>query len=298
MSAGDPSRAGQAGGEPARVGRPPPLPCPFSQVRRGHGELRRAIFSFLEDGPALPGNLFGAVGIDSSSTTFRRLASVGAISRCGDGRYVSNVSPPYDLTPSPAAILLFLAEQGSIRDIMSQLGGERGAVRARVESMVAAGTAVKVRYGVYAACEGRDQFEARADRSRSIRDAIMGELHEPRRAMEIAEGINRSVSVTTGHLHAMRKRGLVVRIGYGLYDKAAQHEGAVDPAPFARSRAQDRILAVLDREMGVDEIAAKIGCCLVMTGQILAAFRRSGQVVRVERRRYAPASDTGRAGGA
>ena len=59
-------------------------------------------------------------------------------------------------------------------------------------------------------------------------------------------------------------------------------------------------LALLEwqREMGVDEIAAKIGCCLVMTGQILAAFRRSGQVVRVERRRYAPASDTGRAGGA
>ena len=54
-------------------------------------------------------------------------------------------------------------------------------------------------------------------RPQPIRDAILAFLSEPRQAVEIARHIARPVPTTTGHLAAMRRLGLVERVGYGLY---------------------------------------------------------------------------------
>ncbi len=54
-------------------------------------------------------------------------------------------------------------------------------------------------------------------RPQPIRDAILAYLSEPRRAVDIARHIERPVPTTTGHLAAMRRLGLVDRVGYGLY---------------------------------------------------------------------------------
>ncbi len=50
-----------------------------------------------------------------------------------------------------------------------------------------------------------------------IRDAILAFLTEPRSARAIADHIGRSVPIATGHLAAMRRKGLVRRLGYAAY---------------------------------------------------------------------------------
>jgi DNA-binding IclR family transcriptional regulator len=54
-------------------------------------------------------------------------------------------------------------------------------------------------------------------RPQPIPDAILAYLSEPRMAVDIARHIKRPVPTTTGHLAAMRRLGLVDRVGYGLY---------------------------------------------------------------------------------
>ena len=54
-------------------------------------------------------------------------------------------------------------------------------------------------------------------RPQPIRDAILAYLSEPRFVRDIALHIRRPVPTTTGHLAAMRRRGLVKRIGPAVY---------------------------------------------------------------------------------
>lgn len=56
-----------------------------------------------------------------------------------------------------------------------------------------------------------------ATRRSPIRDAILACLGTPRRVADIAAHIGRPVPTATGHLAAMRRRGLVKRIGYATY---------------------------------------------------------------------------------
>ena len=54
-------------------------------------------------------------------------------------------------------------------------------------------------------------------RPQPIRDAILAYLTEPRLAVDIARHIKRPVPTTPGHLAAMRRLGLVDRVGHGVY---------------------------------------------------------------------------------
>jgi hypothetical protein len=56
-----------------------------------------------------------------------------------------------------------------------------------------------------------------ATRRSPVRDMIIGFLSEPRRAADIAAHIQRTVPITTGHLAAMQRLGLVKRIGRATY---------------------------------------------------------------------------------
>jgi predicted transcriptional regulator len=68
----------------------------------------------------------------------------------------------------------------------------------------------------------------RAPRPQPIRDKIMVFLSEPRSACDVAELIERSVPIATGHLAAMRRAGLVKRIGYSAYALSDYDGPAVD----------------------------------------------------------------------
>jgi DNA-binding transcriptional ArsR family regulator len=54
-------------------------------------------------------------------------------------------------------------------------------------------------------------------RPQPIRDAILAYLTEPRRALDIAAHIERPIATATGHLAAMKRRGLVVSVRRGVY---------------------------------------------------------------------------------
>ncbi len=74
-------------------------------------------------------------------------------------------------------------------------------------------------------------------RKQPIRDAIMAYLTEERSAKQIAGHIDRKVSIATGHLRAMRMRGLVVRVGWGQYVRADRCETPPDPATITRANS-------------------------------------------------------------
>ena len=74
----------------------------------------------------------------------------------------------------------------------------------------------------------------RPTRPQPIRDAILAYLTEPRAAIDVALLIKRPVPTATGHLAAMRRLGLIKRLGYAAYARA-DYEG---PAmSFRRRRA-------------------------------------------------------------
>lgn len=64
-------------------------------------------------------------------------------------------------------------------------------------------------------------------RRQPIRDALLAYLKTPRAVADIARHIGRPVPTTTGHLAAMRRLGLVKRLGYAVY-AVASYQG---PAP-------------------------------------------------------------------
>ena len=74
-------------------------------------------------------------------------------------------------------------------------------------------------------------------RPQPIRDAILRFLSEPRSAQAIAEHIKRPVPTATGHLAAMRRLGLVVRLGYAAYARA---DYAGPPLSFHRNSCRTK----------------------------------------------------------
>jgi len=57
-------------------------------------------------------------------------------------------------------------------------------------------------------------------RPQPFRDAILAFLGEPRAARAIADDIGRPIPTATGHLAAMRRRGLVLQLGFAAYARA------------------------------------------------------------------------------
>lgn len=74
-------------------------------------------------------------------------------------------------------------------------------------------------------------------RKQPIRDAIMAYLTEARSAKQIAEHIERKVSIATGHLRAMGIRGLVVRVGWGQYIRTDRCDAPPDPTTITRANS-------------------------------------------------------------
>ena len=85
-------------------------------------------------------------------------------------------------------------------------------------------------------------------RKQPIRDAIMAYLTEARSAKQIAEHIERKVSIATGHLRAMRVRGLVVRVGWGQYIRTDQCEAPPDPATITRTNSTKELVRLYASE--------------------------------------------------
>ena len=161
-----------------------------------------------------------------------KLLRTGAAVEVGKGRYEATSGAQAKLG-DPArlgrTILAFLAAPRRIGEIARHTGAPRGTVRSRVDALICTGQATKFSLGLYVAT-GRPRVVPRvpaaplsapcSGRRQPIRDAILAFLGEPRRAQDVAAHIGRPVSTATGHLAAMRRLGLVVRVTHGRYERA------------------------------------------------------------------------------
>jgi len=83
----------------------------------------------------------------------------------------------------------------------------------------------------------------------------MAFLIEPHTVKEIALSVDRKTSTVTGHLQAMRRKNLVVRLSWGVWVRRDKCECPPDHASIRRRNpAQDELLALLDEPKGLTEL--------------------------------------------
>ena len=125
-------------------------------------------------------------------------------------------------------------------------------------------------------------------RPQPIRDAILAYLTEPRLARDIALHIDRPVPTATGHLAAMRRRGLVKRIAYAVYAPPDWPAPAETMGQSAKSQpTRTAILAYLTEPRSVRQITLHIDRSSDTTRSHLTDMRRRGLIKRVGRGVYA-----------
>jgi len=134
-------------------------------------------------------------------------------------------------------------------------------------------------------------------RPQPIRDMILAFLSESRQAKEVSRHIGRSVPNATGHLAAMVRLGLVVRIGYGCYGRADLVADGARPAVVVRPHpVRDVVVACIDRPMHYGIVAASMGRTPESVRPALHQFARDGVVVYLGGGVFAPVRNTAQAG--
>ncbi len=126
----------------------------------------------------------------------------------------------------------FLVERNAVQATLTQprrsgevsrlLGITPQAARGCLKDLVRLGVAIRVGYGLYGLPDAA--LPLVPTRPQPIRDAILACLSQPRRAVEVAAYIGRPGSITTGHLGAMKRLGLVVQVERGVYARPGQHK--------------------------------------------------------------------------
>jgi DNA-binding transcriptional ArsR family regulator len=92
-------------------------------------------------------------------------------------------------------------------------------------------------------------------RPQAIRDTIMAFLIEPHTVKEIAIGIDKTTSTVTGHLRAMRRKDLVVRLSWGVWVRRDKNDAPPDHASIRRPNpAQERLLSLLTEPKTLAEL--------------------------------------------
>ncbi len=209
----------------------PPSPAPVRRARRPPRDLGRAILACLASGQSGYCEIGRAVACPPSEV--RRV--MATLVRTGAAPEQAMIEDSDHLNRT---ILAFLEVPRRIYEVVRHTGAPRGTVRGQLDALVCAGQAVRIGKGLTVAT-GQPRVMpdlAAAPRSaphrwrpQPIRDAILAFLGEPRQAREVAAHIGRPVSNATGHLAAMRRRGLLVRTGHGRYERAEPLPGPVRP---------------------------------------------------------------------
>lgn len=85
-------------------------------------------------------------------------------------------------------------------------------------------------------------------RPQPIRNSVLAYLQQPRTVTEIAAHIDRRACVVTGHLRAMRLRGLVVRLAWGVWLRRDLCADAPDHSTIRRPKSKQDLLQEIVRE--------------------------------------------------
>ena len=186
--------------------------------------------------------------------------------------------------PAPVrdAILAFLSEPRTVAEATRHMG--RASVKGYLNTLAHQGFVVRVGHGVYGRPgQGREGLPPRPVGDRGvIRAAILAFLSEPRQAFEIAAQIKRSIPNATGHLGAMARLGLVVRVAYGRYARAGQGRevppaGALAPPRRHMAKALEAIACATS----IDGVAGLLGISWAAASNELCRMVREGRAERV-----------------
>lgn len=135
-----------------------------------------------------------------------------------------------------------------------------------------------------------------ASRPQPIRDAILAYLSEPRQAKQVARCIGRPIPTATGHLGAMCRLGLVVRTGYGRYERADLVADGALPGVIVRPHpVRDATLACLKGPVHCDTVAALTGRTPLHALQALQQLVKHGLAVHLGQGMFSPRHGDARA---
>lgn len=144
--------------------------------------------------------------------------------------------------------------------IARHLQTDRARVGVILRRLVCVGAAVQLGHGCYAASSELPPPPVVRQRPQPIRDLLLAYLDEPRQACDIARHINRTVSITTGHLGQMMRLGQVVRVAYGVYQLREKCPSAPEPESITRGKpVEDQVRRIIDREKSFRQICEEAG---------------------------------------
>ena len=102
---------------------------------------------------------------------------------------------------------------------------------------------------------GKPPRKSPSRRAQPVRDKLMAILTEPHSVKEIAVALDKTTSTVTGHLRAMRRKDLVVRLRWGVWVRRDKCEAAPDHASIHRPNpAQERLLVHLTEPKTLAEL--------------------------------------------
>ena len=159
----------------------------------------------------------------------------------------------FDLPPVPARprarnhanrvqaqILAFLNNPRSAEAIALHIGRRVSTATIHLQEMRDAGTAVRLADGSYGTPRLLEDKVAEVHQRAAIQARILAFLTVPRSAKAIAVHIERSVPNATGHLRAMLRKRIVVRLAWGTYGRADLCKDAPDPSTIGRPARLER----------------------------------------------------------
>ena len=116
-------------------------------------------------------------------------------------------------------------------------------------------------------------------RPQPVRDTLMAFLTKPHTVKEIAIAANRSSSNVTGHLRAMRRKNLVVRLSWGVWVRRDAGGNAPDHASIRRNNpAQERLLELLHQPRRLGELAEITGVRSDTVSRHIQKMMKLGQI--------------------
>ena len=277
----------------------PPVegPPPLAPQRPGAHPTHDAILAFLFQ-PRQLGAIAAHVGRSKTATAqhLHAMQHTGAVVRVGWGLYdrAGHCAPlPYPISraqPVRDAILAFLTEPRQVEAVAIHVNRSKSAAAQHLLAMRRRGLVVRASWETYARADTHPAPPKPIQRPQPIRDAILAFLaDQPRHAEAVAAHIARSTATATGHLAAMRRRGLVVRVGWGTYARADRCPTPPHPDSITRGNpVRDRVLACLDQHQPrtLNEVAQLAGMSADRAQPHLCLLGHAGLATQVRRGAY------------
>ena len=256
---------------------------------------RRTRLLAVMDRPRTVADAAAAAGLRTGAySTMVALVRDGRVEDLGGGFYGKPAGrlaqPVASPGPSLPDLLHALRTPQSARTLAAAFKVPAEVITTALHRCEADGRVVGAGYGCYIAAGPQQQPRAARARPQPVRDAILAYLTEPRQAHEIAAHTCSAPSVTTGHLRAMLARNLVVRTGFGRYERADLVGASAAAATIKRpATAQDIVLGCLDQPARRADLRRKCNLRAKTISGALAALVSSGKAVRLAPDCYAKA---------